>query len=323
MLYKKRKADIQKNLINTYNKDFGKNILFIIVLIVVALCFCYVKSGYFLDEIYSYGLSNSEYAPFLTRVMGGDITEKVISFKELFGYVSAGDNRFNYASVYYNQTQDVHPPLYYYILHTVCSMFPDTFSKWLGLIPNMIFYVLTNYLLLKLSDNLFGHTTGISLSVVTLYGLSAAGLSTVLFVRMYMLMTFLTVLLAYIVTKLMKSESYYLYPVVSLVIFMGLMTHYYFVFYAFFICLFYVVYQWRRKQYRKVFVFSFLALLGVGNLFILFPECITQMAKGTGEGTTALQHLLDFKEYPARCLGLIRKITRDLFLSVILGGGYF
>ena len=47
-------------------------------------------------------------------------------------------HRFDYASVYYNQTQDVHPPLFYFLLHTVCSLFPGSFTKWTGLGMNFV-----------------------------------------------------------------------------------------------------------------------------------------------------------------------------------------
>lgn len=46
---------------------------------------------------------------------------------------------FNYKSVFYNQAQDVHPPLYYVIIHTISSFFPGTYSKWFAIIPNMMF----------------------------------------------------------------------------------------------------------------------------------------------------------------------------------------
>lgn len=303
------------------DETWSKQVLVIIMITLVAFCFCIVKSGYFLDEIYSFGLSNSEYKPFLLDVMDGDITEKVITYKDFFYYVAVGENRFNYDSVYYNQTQDVHPPLYYDILHTFCSLFPGSFSKWLGLIPNMIFYVLTLFLLLVIANKLFGGETDISLSVVVLYGLSSAGVETLLFVRMYMLMTLLTVLLAFIVLEFLRQDRFYLYPVVFIVLFMGLMTQYYFVFYASFICLFYIRYQWKRKQYKKVFRFLIFSLLGIGSLYLFFPSCVLQMTKGTGDGATAWQHLLAFDEYPSRFWQLFKQTGYALFLTGIFGGG--
>ena len=40
--------------------------------------------------------------------------------------------------------EDVHPPIYYLLLELICSMlFIDNFTKWSGLILNIIFFVLT------------------------------------------------------------------------------------------------------------------------------------------------------------------------------------
>lgn len=295
----------------------------IVLLMIVAFYFCFAKTGYFIDEVYSYGLSNSKYAPFIKNVMQGDITGKIISHKDLFGYVAAGENRFNYASVYYNQTQDVHPPLYYCILHTACSIFPDCFSKWLGLIPNLLFYTMTLLVLSKISDELFGHATGISLSVIILYGLSAAGLSTVLFVRMYMLMTLLTVLLSYLILRLMRYKEIWLYPATSVVIYMGLLTHYYFVFYAFFVCLFYIAFLWKEKHYRYMWIFMIFALLGVGGMYLTFPDCVIHITKGTGNGETAMQHLMALDEYISRVYSLFKQVVMGLFIAVAFGGGVF
>lgn len=58
-------------------------------------------------------------------------------------------NRFDFASVWWNQTQDVHPPFYYALLHTVCSLLPGTFSKWYAGMINMMFAIFTLYVLRK------------------------------------------------------------------------------------------------------------------------------------------------------------------------------
>ena len=49
------------------------------------------------------------------------------------------DDRFDYAQVYENQIIDAsHPPLYYALVHTVCSFFPGVFSKWLAYSINVL-----------------------------------------------------------------------------------------------------------------------------------------------------------------------------------------
>lgn len=61
--------------------------------------------------------------------------------EEAENYVKAQDNRFNYISVYYNQVQDVHPPLFYMLVHTVSSIFNNTFSKYIIFSINIVFFI--------------------------------------------------------------------------------------------------------------------------------------------------------------------------------------
>ncbi len=46
--------------------------LFVIVLICLCGWWAVRKEGFFLDEIYSYGLANSSYVPFLSWLHGGE-----------------------------------------------------------------------------------------------------------------------------------------------------------------------------------------------------------------------------------------------------------
>lgn len=61
--------------------------------------------------------------------------------EEAQDYVKAQDNKFNYTSVYYNQVQDVHPPLFYMLVHTVSSIFNNTFSKYIIFSINILFFI--------------------------------------------------------------------------------------------------------------------------------------------------------------------------------------
>ena len=115
----------------------------------VCLLFGMRKTGMFIDEIYSYGLSNSEYAPFLSDLKGGQLTDQIFTREEIDGYLTVipGEG-FDFASVYYNQERDVHPPLYYWLFHTVSSCLPGSASKWIGLGINIAFYMLTLFVLM-------------------------------------------------------------------------------------------------------------------------------------------------------------------------------
>ena len=120
------------------------------LIIISAVCFLFAgrKEGMFIDEIYSFGLANSHYAPFVTDLKDGDLRDKVMTRQELVDYLAVGeDDGFAFASVYYNQVRDVHPPLYYWLLNIASSFVPGQFSMWTGLVLDYIIYMLCLVLL--------------------------------------------------------------------------------------------------------------------------------------------------------------------------------
>ncbi|NLM16869.1 MAG: hypothetical protein GX221_04060 [Candidatus Riflebacteria bacterium] len=117
------------------------------------LFYMYNKASYTPDEILSYGLSNSTKSLFLyphpwKRNQKSTNFNDWIPGRTIEEYVTVQENeRFSYKNTWQNQEQDTHPPLYYLILHTICSFFPETFSKWQGFSINILCFVLTQILL--------------------------------------------------------------------------------------------------------------------------------------------------------------------------------
>lgn len=282
-------------------KKYAAACLMFLIVAAVCLMFSCRKSGMFIDEIYTYGLSNSSYAPYITDVKGGSALGQVITRQELFDYVSVTDGEgFDFGSVYYNQTQDVHPPLYYWLFNMVSSLFPNTFTKWTGLGLDFVIYMLTLLCLYKLLMALFS-SRDIASAGVILYGLCLLGMSTMLMIRMYVLLTLLSVLLAYLVLRLIKDFKPRLCPLIALTILAGLMTQYYFVFYAFFLCAAYVLYALIKRQYKALLWFVPWALAGALALLPIFPQCMDQLfADKLVSGGNAMENLGDISQYPQR-----------------------
>ena len=121
----------------------GWALLLVLILVGgVCLLFSTRKQGMFIDEIYTYGLSNSSYQPFL----GGDrfeaIEHRVYTRQEMLDYVSInGDEGFDFGSVYYNQVHDVHPPLYYWLFNFASTLAKGSFSMWIGLVLDYVIYL--------------------------------------------------------------------------------------------------------------------------------------------------------------------------------------
>lgn len=274
----------------------GVLVLSIVLVAAVCLSFCLQKNGFFIDEQYSYGLSNSQNTPFFSDLKGS-LCGHTFSGQDAFDYLTVNSqDAFDYASVYYNQTQDVHPPLFYFLLHTVSSVFQNSFSKWIGIGLNIVFFVLTILLLYHITKNLFA-SKGIALCAVFLYGLNTMAISTLLMVRMYMLLTCLTVLLVFVLVKLNQKQVWYRYIFVAVTIFSGLLTQYYYVFYAFFLCGFYCIYLLRKKQIKNTVIFALSALLGVVAFYLVFPSCIHHLLGDSAvSGVNSTKNLKSFAD---------------------------
>ena len=129
------------------NKIEKKQLVLISILIIQIFIMIFLgqdKNGFFMDEISTYELSNSFYDPF--NCWDADYYNQWKSPDYYISYLETHEGtQFRYDSVYYNQSLDVHPPLYYYLLHTVCSFFPDKFTKWFGIGLNIAIYIITAY----------------------------------------------------------------------------------------------------------------------------------------------------------------------------------
>ena len=301
-------------------ENFRKNAALILVLIVicgVCIMFSCRKSGMFIDEIYTYGLSNSHYAPFLDDCMGGTLEDTLVARQDLLDYVTVNSGeKFDFGSVYYNQVNDVHPPLYYWLFNIVSSFTPNVYSKWTGLCLDLVIFMLAVIMLYRLVYKLFGSRDN-AVIAAALYGLSTMGLSTMLMIRMYVLLTLFTVSLAYLIACQMKEPSNRRLPLIGLNIFLGLMTQYYFVFYAFFLCAAYLIYALVKKQYKTALFFALWAFAGVGLLVLVFPACLSHLfADKLVSGSNALENLEAVGQYKGRIVHFCREMGHGLKAGV-------
>ena len=292
-------------------KSIKKNAALLAALMIIsAVCFLFAgrKEGMFIDEIYSFGLANSYYAPFVTDLKDGDMRDKVMTRQELTDYLAVGeDDGFAFGSVYYNQVRDVHPPLYYWLLNIASSFVPGQFSMWTGLVLDYLIYMLCLVLLYAAVLELLG-SRHCAVAAVFLYGLSTIGLSTMLMIRMYVLLTALTVLLLWGVVLCMKGKLRKGCVISALALFMGLLTQYYFVFYAFFLCGFYVIYALCRREFKGALIFAISAFAAVGLFVAVFPACFDHLfADALVSGGSAVDNLKNTAQYPERILHFVRE----------------
>ena len=294
------------------------------LVMVCGVCFLFAgrKQGMFIDEIYTYGLSNSSYRPFLSGLKYDGIEDRVVTRDELLDYVSImGDEGFDFASVYYNQVNDVHPPLYYWLFNIASTFARGSFSMRTGLILDFLIYLGCVLMLYALVRRLGGsRLNGAAAAVV--YGLSLIGLSTMLMIRMYVLLTLLTLVLAYFVADLMRSFKKRSCVFVGLTLLAGLMTQYYFVFYAFFLCAAYVLWALWKKEYRALAWFVPCALIGALSLLLVFPAALNHLFSGElVSGESAMDNLKNLAQYPARFRVFFGAVRHGLKAAILVSLG--
>ena len=286
------------------------NIIFCVVIVVLTITMLFYetqKEGFNEDEMFSYGSSNYKYDNLYQPYGPADAMNTVIFKYVLDGnwfaniiyclfhsdafyylwdieentdpiwktkedameYLTIGtEDVFDFAPVIWNQSRDVHPPLFYILVHIVSSFFLGQFSKYIVFIINIIFYIFTCISIYKIFKLCRKEKAGII--AVLFYGLSIGAISTVMFQRMYMMMTFWVVLYTYISIKICrfgmrKKEMIQL----SITTILGFLTQYYFCLFA---AIIFIILFIHLKGKRKTWLCENikLAILGVA----IFPACI-------------------------------------------------
>ncbi len=155
-----------------------------------------------------------------------------VSGQDLYGQITAsGQGRFQYIQVYINQAMDVHPPLYYWIVHTVFSLFAGSYKDVYLYGINVVFLVITCILLYRIGMRFWGKEE-IALFAVAIYAFSQGYYSCALYFRMYAIET-CAVMLALYLHLLMKEKMWKLTRKDKLAlifsVLLGCMTHYYYI----------------------------------------------------------------------------------------------
>ena len=318
--------------IRKYAKPYMLLILLIAVqLIYTSFCFVTKKQGCHSDEIWSYGLANSYYQPFIYMKDGvfiDDMTvDDVINYNEWesgevfkdYITVQPGE-RFAYGSVYHNQTLDHHPPLYYMLLHTVCSFFPNSFSLYYSFFLNCIFLIVTQVFLYKLSKLILKSEYAALLPCI-LYGAGTGALSTFVFLRQYSLLTALGVMYTYFSAKLYLSENFdlkkHLAPVL-ITSFLMFMTHYNGIAYVgiFTACM--CIYLLCKKKIKKLFIYGGSQLATLGLFFAVYPAGWKQIMGSGCYGEKAFS----FSEQMRVFLNYVSKYNLGFFVSLYKSSAY-
>ncbi len=275
-----------------------RSILFIlsgICFLQILACLYYgnQKSFLFVDELFSYASANYK------DKEGTELPQNEWENEEWYDkYVTVDpEHRFEYAIPYKNQISDVHPPLFYLLLHTSCSLIPGKFSYWTGIGWNILFLIGCTVILYFLGKEIFSSQIAGLLSAF-LFGITYGGLNIMLYIRMYVLLTFLTLLHVLVQVKYFEKEEipFKAYIFLSLTLVGGVLTHYYFLLAAFAACAWYTVKLLLSKKYLYLSWYLASIFISAAISLGIYPSMWTHIFKG-GRGVEAGANFLSFQGY--------------------------
>ncbi len=275
--------------------------LFFIVLVAVLFFFilAFRKNCFFVDEIFSYGHANSTVGAFLLDDVDsgfeknkGKLDEIWFDSEHLMKYLTVQEGEeFNYKNIYKNLTKDVHPPFYLMILHSVSSLFNNSFNMWIGLSINLVILVGLILSFYRLSLMCFKEKKK-ALVTGLFFVFMPAVVEMEIFIRMYLLQMLLMVNVVYYSLEFLENKKVDVKAgiMVFLCMTLGAYTHFYSYVYGFFLCLVLCMIFLCKKSYKKMFVYGGIMLGAVLLSFVLF-EPAKEMLFNSSRGSEAIESL--------------------------------
>ncbi len=257
-------------------------VMIVLQVAVVFFAFAFEKEDGHSDEIWSFGLANSYYNPHL---FFDDITRDQSrrsqwrDGQELHDYITVQKGeRFTYDSVWSNQVNDMSPPLYYAMLHTICSLFPDTYSRWYAFPINLLSMVLGQIFLFKAGKKIF-KSDYLALILCFFWGFSMGFFNVHTFMRMYSPTTLFAIMFLYYNAKIYYDEVYSRSDLIKLCVsvILGALFNHFFLICAFGMTAVFCFYYLFSKRIKKLLLYALSVAGGVGLSILIFPSTISHL----------------------------------------------
>lgn len=285
----------------------------LIVFTIISAYVQYDKEGYHVDEVLTYMLANH------TNYSEIPINQKLTNGKDILDtYLSVNDlnSAFNYRNVWENQHQDTHPPIYYVFVHTLCSFFPNIFNKWIAFGVNWFFGILSIIVLNRLYEALLKNEN-IALVCTALFAINPAIIEMTSFLRMYVMAMFFCTLSAYWIIKNWGKFGIRFLVGNSLILITGVLTHYYFLIYAFLVSCVIAFYLLLHKKVKETFRFVYAAIVSAAMVFLIFPGIQYHLLQG-GRGPENIENFFRISDYWERICEFVKIISTDIMKGLLL-----
>lgn len=297
-----------------------KSRIFLAVVIVLSLALSTVfmmnKQGYHEDELLTYNLANSAN----TLKTDGEWN----SGADFIDYLSVSDgDRFNYEQVYENQIIDAsHPPFYYGLVHTVCSLFPNQFSRYFAFSINVFAMAGILIMLFKIvkritKNNLY------ALIATGAFAFSIACTTMTIYLRMYATLTFFVLSMIYMNLKIYERKNtakFTDFLILGLITLLGTLTQYYFILFEGLTGLIMLVFQIKERNIKDLIKYIITAVLGSAAALCIYPYIITNVLggnRGFGSLSISIDPITVVTYFAYKIGTYIQVLAKDVFLNQI------
>ena len=280
-------------------------ILFIILTLLLAcntIFWASQKEGFHVDELFSYEqVGNTKYPkpeydrpdePVLNMWHTRDYYEDYLTV--------SSEEAFDISAFYSSASRNTaHPPLYLTLLGMfISAVTPGFFTKWSGITFNLIFYLATIFVFFDISKRILKKDI-LALYSLFLFGISVGTVSSVIFIRDYMMFIFFSVTLLDVHMLMLGRKLDTSKPLLNrllvyfafmLSLILGSLTHYYFIVFSIFVCVGYILILLLGREYRLFIEYIVANIMGVIIYFLIWPNIFRDFISEQ-RGTEAIRNL--------------------------------
>ncbi len=314
--------------------------------------FSYGSSSYVYDNVYrSYGKMDATNSLVFNKILRGNVVDVIKNIKyycldhkderiayckdfnknkrpiwrtseEAKDYMTVtGKEILNYPLVYYNQARDVHPPLFYFAVNTVSTFFLGNFSKAIIGIINVSFMIATLFVIKKILESL--DKKHLIIPVLIFYGFSIGAISTVVFQRMYAMLTFF--ILEYILININISKNNFdidkkTWIKLGAITILGFSTQYYFCIVAVIVAIYMFIRIYLKKDKKKTmkYILNYVKIAIIGVL--IYPPAINHIFfsyRGIGKANMQKSFIEKIVEYFSK-VGYSYSVPIVVLLTIVV-----
>lgn len=265
-------------------KSCNLKLLFLVLLAVCGQLLLFLQRDVFhIDELFSFALANGENGVYLYHLTE-EINDKVLSGDVFRRYLTQGEHT-SFAQMWQNLPSDNHMPVFFVLLRAVSCFFnPFVFSSVPGVILNIVILCGLIVSFYYLSKKVFKDDI-VAYLAVGLFMFSYTVLSLEIYIRMYLLQMFLSVLLILKMIDLVENIGVKRrFLIIWGITVLNILCHYYSIIFCFTVTCsvgFVLLLQKRKSDFVFFLITMFLAVV---MAYLIYPAMLTVGIQGERGG---------------------------------------